>query len=670
MATAASRKPAARAKTPARRAATKPRTASRRAAPVAPAGAKPPTAQTCDANRRVRQLLDFGNRQDFEDATRGFVASLSPGVIRKENGDVVWDLEQYAFLDDEAPDSVNPSLWRQAQLTRIHGLYTIHPRIHQLRGFDAANMTLIEGKTGWIVIDPLTAVETARAGLELANKELGARPVVAVIYTHSHADHFGGVRGVVDEADVKSGKVPIIAPDGFMHYAISENVVAGNAMNRRAYSMFGAKLPASPLGHVGCGLCCALPRGTVSLIAPTDIVEATGETRTVDGVKIEFQMANGSEAPAEFVFYFPQFKAMCSSEVTSHTMHNILTPRGAEVRNALHWSKYIDETIDLFGDRTDLLFASHHWPTWGRAAIAAFLGRQRDLYRFIHDETLRLANHGLNMEEIAEQLELPDELAHDFACRGYYGTLNHNVKAVYQFYLGWWDGNPAVYHKLPRAEGGARFIRAMGGVAKVMAEGRRAFEQGDYRWAAEVMNHVMFAQPDHQAARELQADILEQMGYQSEAGTWRDMYLTGALELRGGMVKGAAISTASMDVLGQADVELILDFLGVKFNATKAGDARFTVSLELTDSEEIFALEARNGVLNNSAGRELAKPDVRLRMTKLAFFRLIGRQADVPTLTQEGVLRIVGDASVAARLFGLLDDFQPDFALAHGPTGR
>jgi alkyl sulfatase BDS1-like metallo-beta-lactamase superfamily hydrolase len=346
-------------------------------------------------------------------------------------------------------------------------------------------------------------------------------------------------------------------------------------------------------------------------------------------------------------------------------MHNILTPRGAEVRNALHWSKYIDETIELFGDRTELLFASHHWPTWGREPIKRFLERQRDLYRFIHDETLRLANHGYNMEEIAEQVELPAELAHDFACRGYYGTLRHNVKAVFQFYLGWWDGNPAVYNKLPRTEGGERFIRAMGGVAKVLAEGRRAFDAGDYRWAAEVMNHVMFAKPEHKAGRKLQAEILEQLGYQAESGVWRNMYLTAALELRGGMDQGAQLTTAAIDVLSQAKVDVILDFLGVKFNAVKAGDARFSVSLEFTDSGEIFALEAGNGVLGNCRGRKLARPDVRLCLTKPAFFRLLGRKADMAALAKEGVLTATGDAAVLARLFALLDDFTPDFDLAH-----
>lgn len=630
--------------------------------------AKPASKATRAANSAVTKLLDFGDRRDFEDAQRGFVAALDPAVIKGADGRVAWDMEQYAFLDAQAPDTVNPSLWRQAQLNRISGLFTIHPRIHQVRGHDLSNMTLIQGDTGWIIIDPLTTVETARASLQLANDRLGQRPVVAVIYTHSHADHFGGVRGVVDESDVKSGKVPIVAPDGFLRYAVSENIMAGAAMNRRAYSMYGAKLPVSPFGHVCCGLGKGIPRGVISLIAPTDIVRRTGETRRIDGVDIEFQMANGSEAPAEFMFYFPQFRAMCASEVTSHHMHNVLTPRGAEVRNALHWSKYIDEAIDLFAGRTDLLFACHHWPTWESDNIREFLGRQRDMYRFIHDETLRLANHGFNMEEIAETLELPPRLARDFACRGYYGTLRHNVKAVFQFYLGWWDGNPALYDRLPRTEAGKRFVKAMGGAKKVIAEAMRAVDKGDYRWAAEVMNHLVFAAPDNVAARQLQADVLEQMGYQAESGPWRDMFLTGALELRGGLSDDAVASTAGADVMAAIDIDMLFDFLGVKFNATRAGDADFAISLELTDTGEFFALEARNGVLNNRAGRKLSAPDVRLRIAKPALLGLLGRQVELAQIVKDRLASIDGDPSILGRLFGLLDDFAPTFNLASRRT--
>ena len=623
----------------------------------------PATRSTKLANRAVKDLLDFGSRQDFEDATRGFVAALDPVIIPGPGGRAAWDMEAYRFIEGDAPDTVNPSLWRQAKLNTISGLFTIHPRIHQVRGHDVSNMTLIAGDTGWIIIDPLLTVETAAASLEFANKHLGKRPVRAIIYTHSHADHFGGVRGVVDESDVRQGRVPILAPDGFMQYAVSENVLAGNAMNRRALYQFGGMLEPSPTGHVCCGLGKALARGTISLIAPTDIVARTGEKRVLDGVEIEFQMANGSEAPAEFMFYFPEFKAICASEVTSHNMHNVLAPRGAEVRNALHWSKYIDETLTLFGSHAELLFASHHWPTWGTANVTAFLARQRDLYRFIHDETLRLVNHGLNMGEIAETIQLPAGLAHDFTCRGYYGTLHHNVKAVYQFYLGWWDGNPATYYQLPRAESGKRMVLAMGGAERVLTEGRRAFAEGDYRWAAEIVNHLVFAEPANAPARALQADILEQIGFQAESGIWRNIFLTGAHELRAGVDRSRAVSTYGPDVLAAMGIDTLLDFLGVKFNSERAGGLQAVVVLHFSDSGETYALEAGNGVLNNSKGRMPRDPDVTLKVTKPAFFRLLGRQATLQALVAEGALSISGRAEVLRALFDLLDEFDPMFEL-------
>ncbi|WP_319825408.1 alkyl/aryl-sulfatase [Thalassovita sp.] len=620
----------------------------------------PASAHTAAANRAVLDLLNFGDRQDFEDATRGFVATFDEEAITKENGDVVFDLNRYAFMEGDAPDSVNPSLWRQGQLNAIHGLFTIHPRIHQVRNADISNMTLIEGDSGWIIIDPLLTIETARAALALANKHLGERPVVAVIYTHSHADHFGGVRGVVDGADVSAGKIPIIAPDGFMEYAISENVLAGNAMNRRAQYQFGMGLEAGPTGHASCGLGPVLGAGTISLIAPTDTVYKTGESRIVDGVKIEFQMANGSEAPSEFMFYFPQFKALCASEVTTHNMHNILTPRGAEIRNTLGWAKYIDESIALFADRTDVIFASHHWPQWGTERIRGFLTRQRDLYRFIHDETLRLANHGYTINEIPDMVTLPEGLRHDFACRGYYGTLKHNIKAVYQFYLGWWDGNPSTYDTLPPEQSAKRLVRAMGGADAVLAEGRRAYDEGDYRWATEILNKLVFAEPDNAAARELQAATLEQMGYQAEAGTWRNLFLLGAQELREG-VRPSEVNTVNPDVLFNMGVGMALDFLGVKFNASKAsGD--FTLLLDFTDKDESHLLAAQNGVLANTTYHD-GKADLTLHLTEVAFFKLLGQIAGVEELAKDGMLSLEGDATKLTALFGAMDSFDPNFAI-------
>ena len=620
----------------------------------------PASDHTAEANRTVLDLLNFGDHQDFEDATRGFVATFEEDTINRADGGVAFDLRRYDFMDGDAPDTVNPSLWRQGQLNRIHGLFTIHPRIHQVRNADISNMTLIQGDTGWIIIDPLLTVETAQASLQLANKHLGERPVVAVIYTHSHVDHFGGVRGVVDGADVEAGKVPIIAPDGFMEYAMSENVLAGNAMNRRVQYQFGMGLDASPTGHVNCGLGPTLATGSISLIAPTDIVFKTGETRTIDGVEIEFQMANGSEAPSEFMFFFPQFRALCASEVTTHNMHNILTPRGAQIRNTLGWSKYIDESISLFAERSDVIFASHHWPQWGTERIHGFLTRQRDLYRFIHDETLRLANHGHTIHEIPEMIELPEGLSHDFACRGYYGTLKHNIKAVYQFYLGWWDGNPSTYDALPPVESGKRLVRAMGGANAVLAEGQRAYDEGDYRWAAEILNKLVFAEPENKAATKLQADTLEQMGYQAEAGTWRNLFLLGAQELRKG-VRQTELNTTNPDVLFNMGVGMALDFLGVKFNAGKANGS-FTILLDFTDTGESHLLAVQNGVLSNTRFHN-NQADLTMHLTEVAFFKLLGKMASVEDLTKEGALSLDGDAAQLGNLFGAMDDFDPNFAI-------
>lgn len=620
----------------------------------------PATDHTAAANRAVLDLLNFGDRQDFEDASRGFVATFEEDAITGAEGKIAFDLKRYEFMLGAAPDTVNPSLWRQGQLSALHGLFTIHPRIHQVRNADISNMTLIAGDTGWIVIDPLLTVETARASLALANRHLGERPVVAVIYTHSHADHFGGVRGVVDQADVAAGKVPIIAPDGFMEYAISENVLAGNAMNRRAQYQFGMGLDAGPRGHASCGLGPAVAAGSISLIPPTDTVYRTGETRVVDGVEIEFQMANGSEAPSEFMFYFPQFRALCASEVTTHNMHNILTPRGAEIRNTLGWAKYIDESIALFAERTDLIFASHHWPQWGTKRIRGFLTRQRDLYRFIHDETLRLANHGHTIHEIPEMLELPKGLRHDFACRGYYGTLKHNIKAVYQFYLGWWDGNPSTYDALPPAESATRLVRAMGGAEAVLAEGQRAYDAGDYRWGAEILNKLVFAEPQNAAALKLQADTLEQMGYQAEAGTWRNIFLLGAQELREG-IRPSTVNTSNPDVLFNMGIGMALDFLGVKFNAKKT-DGDFSVLLDFTDKGQSHRLSAQNGVLANTTYHD-GRADLTLRLTEVAFFKLLGRIASVQELAGEGALRLEGDVTRLTALFGAMDEFDPNFAI-------
>ena len=444
-------------------------------------GTKAATPATVSANQAMRPIVAAFDKRDLEDATRGKLAELKEPLIKAADGRIVWDTRQFDFLKGEAPASANPSLWRQQQMNQAQGLFKVADGIYQIRGYDIAGMTLVEGQTGWIVIDTMLTAPVARAGLKLAMETLkSSKPVVAVIYTHSHADHFGGVRGVVDEADVRSGKVKIIAPDAFMEYAIAENVLAGNAMSRRAQFMYGAALPNGGQGNLGTGLGLALSADSPTLIPPTQSIKKTGEELTIDGVRIVFQMAKGSEAPSEFMFYFPDKKALCLSEVATKLMHNIYTIRGAHVRDALEWSKYINETMDLFPD-AEVAFASHHWPTWGKDNIRAFLTNQRDTYRFLHDRALNLANQGLVMDEIGNEPFFPKGLAADAASRGYYGTLSHNLRGVYNFYLGYYDANPATLHRLPPADGAKRYVAAMGGEAAVLTAGRKAFADGDYR---------------------------------------------------------------------------------------------------------------------------------------------------------------------------------------------
>ena len=508
---------------------------------------KPASPSTEELQRAVFTTVDTASTSDFERATRGMIAPGAPRQVPGRFGQVLWDLDAYVFLDDaetvEPPSTVNPSLWRQGRLNNIAGLFEVTPRIFQVRGMDISNVTFISGESGWIIIDPLTSEETARAALNMVNEHLGERPVRAVIYTHSHTDHFGGVRGVVVDGDVANGRVPVIAPVGFLDAAVSENVLAGTVMIRRAMYMYGVLLPKDPQGHVDTGLGKGMPGlPSVALIAPTHEITTTGEELTVDGVRLVFQLTPGTEAPAEMNIFVPEERALCVAENCTANQHNVYTLRGAQVRDALMWSKYIDQSLELYADRCDVLFASHHWPRWGQSDLSQYLASQRDAYRYVHDQTLRLANHGRTMNEIAEELELPAGLGDEFFNHGYYGTLSHNAKAVYQRYLGWFDGNPAHLNPHPPVEAAQRYVSYMGGADAVLDRARLSFAEGDYRWVVEVVNHVVFADPENEPARLLQADALEQLGYQSESGPWRDFYLSGAMELRsnGTVLKGLA----------------------------------------------------------------------------------------------------------------------------------
>lgn len=521
-------------------------------------------------------------------------------------------------------------------------------------------MTLVEGKTGWIVIDTLLTAEISRATLAFAMQQLGSKkPVVAVIYTHSHTDHYGGVRGVINEADVLAGKVKVIAPEGFMDNAVAENVLAGNAMARRGIYQFGAGLDANERQGIGSGLGKALSSGTVGLIPPTDIISKTGQEMTVDGIRIVFQMAQGSEAPSEMMFYFPDLKALCMSEVMTKHMHNVYTIRGAKMRDALAWSKYANETLDMYPD-VQVAFASHHWPTWGGDNIRSYVASQRDTYRFLHDQAMNLANKGQVMDEIGDATFFPKALAADPSSRGYYGTLSHNLRAVYNFYLGYYDGNPASLHKLPPTETAKRYVAAMGGEAAVLATARKAFDTGDYRWVAELVNHVVFANPDNAAARSLQADALEQLGYQSEAGTWRNAYLVGAKELRDGVLKPSG-STQGLDVVRGMSQELLFDFIALRLNHEKLDGIKADINMVFTDLKETWALELSNSVLNNTKGRVLKSPDVTLTLTRPVFLSMLMQGKKLPDLVQAGLAKVEGDPKVLGVVFNNVETFDPHF---------
>ena len=625
---------------------------------------KPATDSTIATNARNLAALSFDDDGDFKRATRGLLAQHPTGRIENDAGRVVWNIEAHDFIRgrDEAPDTVNPSLWRQARLNCIHGLFEVMDGVWQVRGYDLSNVTFIASDNGWIVIDPLTSAETAAAGLALANEHLGARPVKAVIYTHSHVDHFGGVHGVISEEQVDSGEVDVIAPTGFMKEAVSENVIAGPAMIRRSAYMYGGLLPRTSQGHVDAGLGKATPLGTVGLIPPTIDIETTGTELVVDGVRIVFQYTPDAEAPAEMNFHFPDLRLLCMAENCSHNMHNVYTPRGAQVRDALAWSKYINEAIDLFADDTDIVFASHHWPRWGAEDGRTFLETQRDVYRWLHDQTMRLANHGNTSLEIAEQLSLPAVFTDQSHVREYYGTVSHNSKAVYQRYLGFFDGNPANLQPLPPVEASMRYVEFMGGADAVLDRAREYFAKGEYRWVAQVVNHVVFAEPNNDAAKALQADALEQLGYQAESGPWRNFYLTGAMELRQGTpdLGPARIS----GFLGALSVEQVFDALGVRLNADKIGDNECTMNWIFPDIEEQHVLGVSRRALVHSPGRSDADAELTVTMNRSVLSEVLGGGADgfLTALEAERIV-IDGDGSALVTFFGALDQFQRGFAV-------
>jgi alkyl sulfatase BDS1-like metallo-beta-lactamase superfamily hydrolase len=628
-----------------------------------PAASKPASAHTVTRNAAVLKQLPFEDRDDYLSAARGLIAPFD-GVIQDASGNTIWDMQAYRFLRaDKSPDAVNPSLWRHAQLNTYAGLFQVTDRIYQLRGFDIANLTVVEGDTGVIVIDPLCTSETARAAMEFYYRHRQRKPVVAVIYTHTHADHFGGVRSVVDEAAVKAGKAKIYAPSGFMREVVSENLFAGNATGRRAQYQLGTGLPRSVHGQVDSGISKGGPAGgTIGLIAPNVVIEKPIETHSIDGVEVEFQQTPGTEAPAEMNLYFPRLRALCMAENATPSMHNILTPRGAIVRDAKAWSRYLDDSLVRYGDRADVMFVSHNWPTWGGERIRAQLADQRDMYAFINDRTLHLLNQGLTPTEISEAVtELPGDLAKKWTTRGHYGALSFNVRAVYQRFLGYYDGNPANLNPLPPTEAGRHYVAAMGGAAKVLAAMSAAMDKGEYRWAAQLGNHLVFAEPENKAAREAQADALEQLGYQSENPLWRNMYLTGAHELRNGVLDNR-VSLASPELLRAIEPGQYFDLLAVRLDVARAVGHDMTLNWFFADLDKRFALTLRNGVLTNREGGH-AKPDGTVTMTKATLDRINQRQLDLPAAIRQGDVRLEGDGKKLPELMGMMSTFNPMFSI-------
>ncbi|MER5948470.1 alkyl sulfatase dimerization domain-containing protein [Streptomyces sp. NPDC001904] len=595
--------------------------------------------------------LPFEDTTDFENADRGFIDALTPAVVKAEDGRVVYDNDAYDFLKGECPDTANPSLWRQAQLCSRQGLYEVCEGIYQIRGLDLSNMTLVEGERGVVVIDPLLSVETAAAGLALYRQHRGERPVTGLIYTHSHGDHFGGSRGVLPRG-AEDG-VPILAPEGFLEHAVSENVYAGNAMTRRAIFMYGDRLPKSADGQISAGLGMTTSNGTISLIPPTLDITRTGQEETVDGVRIVFQLTPGTEAPAEMNFLFPDKRALCLAENATHNLHNILTLRGAVVRDSRIWARYLDEAIEYFGDGYDVAFASHHWPTWGRDNVVTFLSTQRDLYAYLHDQTLRLLNDGLTGPEIAEQMQLPPALENSWHARGYYGSVNHNIKAIYQRYLGWFDGNVAHLWEHPPVELAKRYVDALGGPDQALAKAREYVDAGDLRFAATLLNHVVFAAPDNTDAKQTLAGVYDRLGQGSENGTWRNFYLTSAMELRHG-VNAITLDTTNPEMAMALTTDMVLDSIAIRIDGPRAWADDLTVDLVLTDEDRRHRLTLHNGALTH---RTVTAPRTEAGLTlTLTKPQLLG------VLAGKGLDGITtdGDASLLARLLSYVT--RPDTA--------
>ena len=618
------------------------------------------SAFTIASNRQFADELDLDHQQDFEDARRGMVAAAPNESVTAASGVQVWDGAAYDFIQGDAPDTVNPSLWRQAKLNNIRGLFKVEEGIYQLRGFDLANSTLIKSENGWILVDPLTTKETTKSAMAFAEQHLGEINLTGVIFTHSHVDHFGGVLELINSQQAAANNVPIIAPVGFMAEATSENIIAGRAMTRRGTYMFGDMLERSATGHVDAGLGKQVIFGSISILQPTVVINQPEQTLVVDGVEFDFYNMPGSEAPAELTFFLPQWNAFCGAEILSHVMHNILTLRGAKVRDALLWSDYIGQSIDRL-DNVETFFNSHHWPTWGHERIITQMQQQQDMYKFIHDQTVRLANIGYTPKEIAEKLTLPKSLAGNFHLRGYYGTLSHNSKAVYQHYCGWYEGNPAQLNPLPPVESSLRYVEFMGGADAVLEKAAVYLGKGEYRWVGEVLNHVVFADPDNMPARNMLAEAYRQMGYQAESGPWRDIYLSGAKELSEGTRDENLSVFLARDFMLQVPMIEFMKALSVTLDADKAEDERLKINILFTELEQNFVLSIRNSVMHY---RELPTDpgaDASIAISGSLFFQIMMKQVGITDLLTSEELEVEGSVLKLIKFFSLLGEPNDNF---------